>query len=327
SGTPKADIIWVVDESGSMNDNRLDVANNAKNFFSRAVASGLDFRMAVTNVCETNDPGYGRFCSKVYPFNSNGELVNSADQKDLGGDDRFLLPNEQDRFESCVKNPPSFEGGSEYGMHNAYKAVEKHLPRKANDPTKIRPDAALVIIVATDELPASLFNPFDPFMMLAMKNDCVLNPQHQDFILKNLYKNHLAMWQGKTHNGEGKAVLHVIGGVCGNSCSADIAHGYMEVSQALGGTVADVCQKDLGQSLQLIIDAIAGVASQAILEYVPMSASLAVAVGPTELSRSRVNGFDYNSASNSLVFYNVAIKKGDQVAASYRRWVAQEAIQ
>lgn len=328
-GTSKADIIWVVDESGSMTDNRLDVANNAKDFFSRAVASGLDFRMAVTNVVEKGKTAQvGRFCSKLYQFDAQGNLVNPADAQDDGGVDRFLLPNEQDIFESCVKNPPGYEGGTEYGLHNAYIAVEKHLPRKANDPTKIRPDAALIIIIATDELPASIpINIFDPFLMIELQTACVLAPARQDWLVKDVYKVNMGMWTGQSHNGEGKAVMHILGGVCNNSCSADIAHGYMEIAQALGGTIADVCQKNLGQSLQLIIDSIAGNASAAVLEYVPMSASLAVAVGKNVQQRSRDTGFDYNPAANSLVFYNVTLNKGDQVVASYRRWVKQETIQ
>jgi len=77
SSLPVADIIWVVDESGSMIDNRQDIVNNANNFFSRALASGLDFRMGVTGVC--NPTG---ICSMV-----------SSDQHDDGGADRFLLEN------------------------------------------------------------------------------------------------------------------------------------------------------------------------------------------------------------------------------------------
>jgi hypothetical protein len=121
--------------------------------------------------------------------------------------------------------------------------------------------------------------------------------------------------------------MHVIGGVCQNSCSADIAHGYMELSQHLGGITADVCQKNLGTSLQLMIDSITGAASPAVLEYVPISASLAVAVDKNVLKRSRVQGFDYSAASNSLIFLSTPIKKGTQVVASYRRWVKQEVIQ
>jgi hypothetical protein len=48
-----------------------------------------------------------------------------------------------------------------------------------------------------------------------------------------------------------------------------------------------------------------------------------VALGSQQLTRSRTQGFDYNSASNSLLFIGVKYQKGDQVVASYRRWIKQ----
>ena len=326
----KADIIWVVDESGSMNDNRLDVANNAKDFFARALKSGLDFRMAVTNVVQggVTSKKVGKFCSKQYQFDGSGNLKNSADASDDGGADRFLLPSEQKIFESCVLNPPYYEGGSEYGLVNAYAAVTKHLPRKASDPYKIRTDARLVIIVATDELPNSITGIFpDPFLMLELAK-CNVSPARKTWILNTKYKKDMDLYTGKSagYGAAAAAMMHVIGGVCNNSCSADIAHGYIEIAQALGGQVGDVCQKNLGTTLQLIIDSISGASSPAILEYVPISASLAVALGQTELKRSRTKGFDYSSKANSLIFINTQFTKGDQVAASYRRWVQQAII-
>ena len=114
---PVADIIWVIDESGSMSDNRTDIVNNANNFFSRALSSGLDFRMGVTNVCSPTGSyksSVGNFCSTV-----------STNTSDLGGADRFLLPSEQTIFSACIKNPPGYEGGSEYGMVNATRGGEE----------------------------------------------------------------------------------------------------------------------------------------------------------------------------------------------------------
>jgi len=323
---PIADIIWVVDESGSMTDNRFDVAQNAKDFFARAVAAGLDFRMAVTNVTEPGDSAHGKFCSKQYQFLATGDLVNPADAQDDGGTDRFLLPTEQSLFESCVLNPPGYEGGTEYGLLNAYQAVLKHLPRAANNPSKIRPEATLVIIIATDEIPASLMQK-DPFGMFEYQFLCTLSAAKTNAILNTFYKNHVELYKGITMNGEGAAIMHVIGGVCNNSCSADVAHGYMEIAQALGGTVADVCQSNLGASLQVMIDSITGLASPAVLQYVPISASLAVAVDMTVLKRSRIQGFDYSADSNSIVFLSTPIKKGTQVIVSYRRWVKQAIIE
>jgi len=315
--TSMADIIWVVDESGSMSDNRLDVANNAKDFFARALKSGLDFRVAVTGVNDGSAKGYytGKFCS-----------VASTDVYHSGGTDRFLLPNEQAIFEACVKNPPGYEGGSEYGMLNAKAAVEKHLPRAKNDPKKIRKDATLVIIQATDELPAGCVPIFNPLLMLELQG-CKVSVNTKKWLLQTKYKTHVDLYTGKSkHAKEGIATMHVIGGVCKNSCGADVAHGYMEVAQATGGMTGDVCQKNLGSTMQLIIDSITGKASPAILEYVPMSASLAVALGKNVLKRSRIKGFDYSATNNSIIFLNTPFKKGDQVVASYRRWVRQAVI-
>jgi hypothetical protein len=316
SGTPVADIIWVVDESGSMNDNRDDVAANAKDFFARAVKSGLDFRMAVTGVCK---PGgtycgnvIGKFCSVV-----------SSDNKHNGGPDRFLLPSEQHLFEGCVKNPPGYEGGSEHGLINAREAVKKHLPRKANDPTKVRPGAALVVILATDEGPQTLKTQLSSTWYSYYKQ-CQL-PANIQSQVNSFIQQDLDIYTGKV-TPEAKAIVHMIGGVCNNKCNAEIGHGYNEIVKATAGITADVCQQNLGTTLQIIIDTITGQASPAKLEYVPISASLAVAVDKTQLERSRTKGFDYAPSSNTLVFIGVPFPKGSQVVASYRRFKDQGPI-
>jgi len=328
---PVADIIWVVDDSGSMNDNRQDIVNNAADFFARAVKGGLDFRMAVTGVVDPTDfnplqPAVivGKFCGKQMPPE---DLFPPFDD---GGPDRFLNPNEQAIFKSCVNNPPYNEGGSEYVLAHALEGVRRHLPRTAGDPTKIRPGASLAIILATDEISkefqgGSYLGVSGP--NLSSQTSCTLDPtlQAQTNAYLKLWLD-LFLGQDAKWGNQGKAMVHLIGGVCNNNC-AQIGHGYFELVNATGGIAADICQKSLGTTLQIIIDTITGAASPAILQYVPVSASLAVAVDNTQLQRSRVKGFDYVGFSNSLVFINAPIQKGSQVVASYRRWVKQAGIE
>ena len=329
---PVADIIWVVDDSGSMNDNRKDIVNNANEFFSRAVKSGLDFRMAVTGVADPNDfmplqpkPVVGKFCGKQMPAE---DLFPPFDD---GGPDRFLAPGEQAIFKSCVNNPPYNEGGSEYVLAHALEGVRRHLPRKAGDPTRIRPGASLALILATDEISKELkggsyLGKSGPDLSGQMS--CTLPASVQSQV--NAYLGPwLALFTGKdaTYGKDAKAMVHLIGGVCNATCTtAEVGHGYFELVKATGGITADICQKSLGTTLQIIIDTITGAASPAVLQYVPVSASLAVAVDNTQLQRSRVKGFDYVGFSNSLVFVGVPITKGSQVVASYRRWVKQASI-
>jgi len=309
---PIADIIWVIDESGSMNNERQDVVNNANNFFSRALASGLDFRMGVTNVC-TPSGSYkkcvGKFCS-----------VASSNTSHDGGTDRFLLPTEQTIFSSCIKNPPCYEGGSEYSLVNARDAVKKHLPRAANDPSKIRTNATLVIIVATDEIANSLSG------VLGYSSTCPL-PASKQTSLDQALQPYLNLFTGIT-DPEATSMYHIIGGICPKAagCSAQTNHGHMTLANKLGGQTASVCQKNLGNTLQVIIDTITGKASPVVLDFVPISSSLAVAMDAVQVYRSRTNGFDYRTNGNSLVFINVKYKKGSEVIASYKRWKRQEDI-
>ena len=306
---PIADIIWVIDESGSMSNELQDVVNNANNFFSRALASGLDFRMGITNVCTPNGQYkkcIGKFCSKI-----------STNSSDDGGTDRFLLPTEQSIFSSCIKNPPCYEGGSEYSLVNARDAVKTHLPRAANDPSKIRTNATLVIIVVTDEIANSLSG------VLGYSNPCPLSAAKQT-ALDQALQPYLNLFTGVT-DPEAVAMYHIIGNVCGGT-SSQMNHGHMTLAKKLGGQMASVAQKNLGNTLQIIIDTIVGKASPVVLDYVPISSSLAVAMDAVEIKRSRTNGFDFRTNGNSLVFINVKYKKGSEVISSYKRWKRQEDI-
>jgi len=312
SKTPKADIIWVVDDSASMKNNQKDVAANAKDFFSRALKAGLDFRVGVTGVHKKTN---GHFCSRI-----------STKVSDSGGVDRFLLPTEQKIFEACILNPAGASGTPyEYGLKSGYDAVTSHLPRAANDPTKIRTDAALVVIQVTDEAAQSLKSKKTGIPYT--KTKCTLTATHKTK-LSTFMKPHIDLFTGKnsTYGTAAKAVVHFIGGLCNNKCNAQLGHAYIGVAGGTGGLTADVCQQNLGATMQIIISAINGYASPIKLEYVPISASLAVAVEKNQISRSRDKGFDYVSGTNTLVFYSTPFKKGDRVVASYRRYLKQNPI-
>jgi hypothetical protein len=312
---PRADIVWVSDESGSMNDNRDDVVANATEFFKRAIAMGLDFRMGITNVVPKSQVGFGKFCSKT-----------TTNKNDDGGVDRFLLPSEQTIFTSCIRNPPGYTGGhspGEYGLINAEEAFKIHLPRSSNAANKFRPDAAIVFVILTDQMAAAIEGP----MGMGNAYSCTLPATVQSQV-DVIMQKYIDLFTGVTL-GPGTALSRflVLGGVCNNTCKAMISHGYGKLTQILGGHIADVCQKKLGPTLQVFLDSIVGSASPVKLDHVPIASSLAVAIDGSVIKRDRANGFDYNAGKNSLVFINVAYKKGSQVFVSYKRWERQLTIQ
>jgi hypothetical protein len=306
-----ADIIWIVDESGSMNDNRQDIVNNVTTFFNKALAAGLDFRMGVAGM---KKPGAGVLLGK---FCSDGNGASSDD----GGEDRFLLPDEKDAFTACVKNPPYYEGGSEHGLSHGYWAVKNHLPRAASSSHKIREGAHLAVIFVTDETAQELTEEEGDFFgepgflsyMDYKKTNCQLTPDKQ-VKLETFIQPLVDLFGGA------QATVHLIGGVCNNACSAEVAFGYQELVNAFGGQTGDVCQHDLNATLQVIIDTITASASPRTLKYVPISSTLAVEANGLLLPRSRTQGWVYNPTSNSLTFINVQVPKGAVVVASYQRF-------
>ena len=305
----KVDFIWVADESGSMNDNRLDIANNAANLFTQAKNAGLDFRMGVTNVCSPTGSykaAVGKFCSKI-----------SSSSSDMGGTDRFLLPTEAATFAACIKNPPGYEGGSEYGLVNAKQAVAKHLPRAANSPAKIRSGAQVVIIVVTDEFPQSLASTIG----YSSSKTCTLTSSVQAKVDAALNKDYIPYFSGVPSAGSAISFFHTIGGTCKNACNAYVAHGYKELSAKFKGKLYDVCQKDLSGSIKKIIDGINAAGSALTLKSKPVSGSIMVAADSKTLARSRWSGFDYAPSTNAIqLFGSATVTKGSKLVVSYSRW-------
>jgi len=240
---------------------------------------------------------------------------------DDGGPDRFLLSGEQALFTSCIKNPPYYEGGSEFGLTNGYWAVKNHLPRAANAPNKVRQGAHLAVIFVTDEAAqelkqgeGDLFGEEGFLSYLDYKrSNCELTPSKATR-LTGFIKPVLDLFTSS------QASVHVIGGGCENSCNAEIAYGYQELVTGLEGQMGDVCQHDLSATLQVIINAIAASASPRMLAHIPISSTLTVDADGKRLERSRTLGWVYNASSNSLTFINLQIAKGTVVTASYRRF-------
>ena len=331
SRIPKADIVWVVDESDSMNDNRQDIVNNAGAFFARALAAGLDFRMAVTGMRQPDvkkSVTAGKLCS----------LASNNPGHD-GGADRFLRHTEKAAFVGCVKNPPydfglyTVHGGKEYGLTNAKAAVKDMLPAVAKSPSRVRPDAELAVIIVTDEAPCELKN--QP--CTGQKGECdwackggFLEPNDYDsyFNKKCALTSDLdsplrkTMAPYETFFKDAGATVHLIGGGCRSACRANLMWGYQDLVAATKGQTGDVCQKNLGATLQHIVDGIAAAASPVKLKHTPISSTLVVELQTKKLNRSRHHGFMYNAASRSLTFNHVEYKLGHQAVAAYSRFVA-----
>jgi hypothetical protein len=295
----KADIIWIIDESGSTSDDRTRIANDATIFFQKAIASGLDFRVAVTDM---NDTQNGIF----------------ATRQAGGTGDRWLLPTEQAAFEAAIQDPSGpdpADGSTEHGLTQGRAAIMRHLPRNNADPQMVREDAKLVVIYVTDEKAEEV----EDAGILAEGN---LEPSPaQQAQIDSLVASYIADFT------DNDATAHLIAEPLpfAAPCStggAEHAYGYYELVNATGGQLGSICQLDLGATIDALIDDIVGGASNIVLGAFPISASISVTKDGVPLPRSRTNGFDYRGAANAIVFFNQIIDPANpsEIVVSYRRW-------
>lgn len=306
-----ADIIWIVDESGSVDDDRQRVADNAEAFFQKAVLAGLDFRMGVTDM---NDTGPG------------GQPGIFASREAGGTGDRWLLPGDETTFIDNINDPSGTDTGdfgSEHGLTQGRAAIMRHLPRNNADPQMIREHAKLVVIYVTDEKADEV----EDAGILGEGNNGP-NPTQQTQI-DTLVAPYIADFMTND------AIAHLIAEPLpyeSQTCSdggAEHAFGYYELVQATGGQVGSICQADLGATMDSIIDDIIGEASPIVLSKFPISASISVARDNALVNRSRDQGWDYRGSSNSVIFFNMPFDPANpsDIVVSYRRWAEQVPVE
>lgn len=300
--SPVADIVWVVDESGSMDDDQARVAAAGNTFLTVANQSGLDWRMCVVDMTQGNTLG----------------CCTGTDQTG----DQWLGPAQSAQFLQCIEDPAGSQtpsGGYEYGFTQAKAAIDQHLPRSGTDPHQIRPEAKLVVIFITDE-PAQEY-----------KDDCGIANSGSGWnaTCDSMVVTDVAYFQGTEIDAMCHGVL-VPGSTPDCSSQGGWGRGYEDVINQLGGTTGSICQSDLTATMSLIIQDIVGSASPVILEHTPISVSLAVAkedktTTPSTyvaLPRSRVQGFDYRASANTIVFLQQDFSSPPyEVVVSYQRWV------
>jgi hypothetical protein len=297
-----ADVLWVVDQSGSMSDDLDRIADDAEAFFWMANDLGLDFRMGVTDM---NDSSSGVFATR------------NAD----GSGERWIMPDEASMFAAAIRDPSgpaASDGLSENGLTQIQAALSHHLPRGNAGGLGVRSDAQLAVIVVTDEKAEEVEE-----AGILFEGNTQPDAEEEAAIMTLLAPYQAALVAEH-------AVVHLISEPLpfGSTCStagAEHAFGYYELVTALGGQMASICQTDLGATLDAMLDSIVGDASPLVLDYVPISSTITVMRNLAPVPRSRRHGWDYRASSNSIIFYGMPVNPAQpaEITIAYRRWKEQ----
>ncbi len=296
----KADIIFVVDDSGSMEDDQMAVREAASAMESVLAAAQVDYRLGVARTRATDRNTLRR-----------GALEGLGMTDDLDVFKRRIVVGA--------------DGGWEPGLETGIKALDRLLPRTAVDaapePRKLRGGAATIVIHMSDER--------DQSVECAACGGCDGAEGEQRFCNDPAGQRVIDDYS-REYNSRGAVTFALVGDLpigCQQPGARDDfepGQGYVEVANATGGKFGSLCG-DMSRNLMDIARVATGVASAYTLSGTPASASIRVAIGPPgqgrAIKRSRVDGFDYDPVQNSVIFYGSAQPQdGDEVVVGYRRW-------
>ena len=291
----EVDFLWLVDASLSMRDQRRQVALLSEQFFETLYNTSLDFRIGVASTGMHNDDSW--------------ILVEPG----------FSTLRED--FVAQMTDPPG--GTTEHGLATGLKIARLGRGAATAGGTHIRPDAKLIVVFFSDEQDQGVdhlitqgvpgCNPVEDSML----TDCsVLNEQIADY--EELGITAFAI-VGDMPDGCVSTDTEV-GGV-----ADEPGRGYLQVAYATGGEFGSVCSSDLSEPIDSMIRASFGVASSYRLEPQPISHTIRVVVDGTAVALDGADGFGYDAAAQTLLFYgSVRPELDSEIIVSYQHWLDEE---
>jgi hypothetical protein len=268
------DILWVIDDSGSMSNERKTLVSNFNRFVQELLSLKVSFHMGVTSIV-SSDLGKLRGMTKV--------IDNMTMDPRKVFETNTTFPNSRSRWEQGLRmtefalSSPNIDIG---GPNDGF----------------LRPTAALAIIVVTNEDDSSFGDPDHysrTFKGLKGKGN-------ENLVSFSVIGGSLP--NGCTPPGES--------GLYGSL--ADPAFRYAEVATKTGGIVGSICDASFEQTLIRIAQALNTLKRVFPLTLKPIANSLRVTVitsaGETiVVPNDPVGGFQYRADTNSVVFLGTFI--------------------
>jgi hypothetical protein len=276
----KVDVLFVVDNSGSMMEEQQSLGANFAAFLSAATTAGVDYRIGVTTTGLDTSPGGWSVCPGGADGGENGRLFPVT-----GNTPRVITrstPNAASVF--ATNTQVGVCHWNEQGLEGAYRALSSPLLHAVDDPRTpqpndgngefLRPEARLAIIFVTDE-------------------DDFSNQQ------VSFYETY---FRALKDNEPSKLSISAIAGPQDlSTCSTASSSGtrYIQLARATGGVVESICTPNWAESLKKLSSTTFGPKRIFPLTHLPADPSqIAVKVDGQPVTA----GWTYDAATNSIVF-------------------------
>ena len=294
----KIDILWVIDNSGSMRTSQERLGQNFSRFIQNFIRKQYDFRMAFI----TTDAYRGFFNpNELYKRNfrrpSSGEL--------------FLTHNTENLFAKFAE--VTNVGINGHGDERAFHSIEYALMAQENAEFR-RPDAYFAIIILSDE---------DDFSATGVQFS--ENYNRPDIIPVSHYFNFLNQFAGP--NNFSVHSISILDEMCRNRLTDDfrerkIAQRYHQLVALSGGSNASLCDS-FADAVELIADKILRKIPPTTVYYLtrdPRIETLRVYINNEIIEQNSENGWSFNPADRSLKLHGAAanlIQDGGRIDVTF----------
>jgi hypothetical protein len=280
----RVDVLFVVDNSGSMMEEQQSLGQNFAAFLSAANQASVDYRIGVTTTGLDSSPGGWSECPGGAQGGENGRLFPVDNSRP-----RVITPSTPNAASIFAANTRvGVCHWNEQGLDAAHRALSDPLMYNQDDPRTaqgndgnggfLREDAKLAIIFLSDE---------------------------EDFSSQpvSFYETYFLALKG---NDKSKLSINAITGPMDlSTCPTSSSSGsrYMRLAEATGGVVESICTPNWAASLEKLSNSAFGPNRRFTLSEEPAdSTRIVVTVDGVQVT----TGWQYEAGSNSILFERTA---------------------
>lgn len=302
----KLDVLFVVDNSGSMASSQNNLANNFPSFIDKFIDKGYDFRIAVT----TTDAFYGDqfIASGCSLCNTQQTRFRSGVNPPVYVIDRADYDLSQASEEARLKSDFTLNvkvGTNGSGDERAFSSFKAALTSSLNVGFH-RPDAFLAIVIVSDEEDFS-------------QSEYTMNESYSNPNLHTVasYKTFLDSFTGGASSEDySVSAISISDQACrdqlagGSGGAQKIATRYNALVDLTGGTKNSICSP-FDQTLDNISTQIMTEQKPVYtLDKKPIIASIRVVIDGVQVPQSSTDGWSYDAADNTITINGATYKPG-----------------
>lgn len=316
--TRKIDILWVIDNSGSMKSSQDNVIANFNSFIQRFQTLNYDFNMAFISTdayldqLDTSGTYKNTYCPALP--NKSCSLFRDGPGKDktatLHSGIRVL--NKSTPGLTSVFNLNAAGGIQGYGDERGLQSLKVSLSNTSNTDFR-RSDAFLAIIIVSDEddFSQNVISPhLEDLSGNAYLTDSRIHPISDYITFLDSYTNSTATIKNYSVN-----AITILDDAClaelnATNTSRRIGTRYAQVADQTNGIKASLCG-NFGESLEIISDKVLALTSSFQLDREPIHSTILVKVDGTIIAENNLNGWSYDATNFTVNFHGSAIPAAD----------------